>query len=295
MSEAPSTIDWKALNCPPGSVVGLRLGGTPSSVSLLLDVMQSGRIAFPINPRFPEAYVREILDTVGCSTLLDAPAFPSSKPCEALRFVGGVTVPDVLAPAVLVLTSGSSGAPKAAALSMANLLASARAANANMPLGRDDGWLLSLPLFHVAGLGVLFRCIESGAALIHPEPGLPLLEQVRQRGVTHVSLVATQLYRLLQEPGGAETLRNLKGILCGGSAFPPALLYHAAREGLPLCMSYGMTETAAQCCATGPGEGRDAWQTSGRPLAPDTVRIIDDRMIGCVAMRCSSDTGTTAS
>jgi O-succinylbenzoic acid--CoA ligase len=274
-----NTPDWNALSCPPGSVVALRLAPTVPSVNLLLATINSGRIAFPVSPRFPDSYLHEILNDLGCTTLLETPPSEASEPRKAPRLSGALAATLPHTPSILVLTSGSSGPPKAAALSMENLHAAARAANANMPLGPGDGWLLSLPLFHVAGLGVVFRCLDSGATLIYPEPGLPLLERLRQPGVTHVSLVATQLYRLLQEPGGADTLRNLKGILCGGSACPPALLDHAAQEALPLCMSYGMTETAAQCCATRTGEGREAWQTSGRPLTPDTLRISDDTMI----------------
>ncbi len=267
-----------------GSVVATMLPATREHAALLLTLAERGTLAFPVNPKFPADYLLKILKQVGCNVLVsDGDVAPQLKEAG----IGRLHSSDLAAPtdlslhlkcggshsAFLVLTSGSSGTPKAAALSLDNLVCAAERSNRNIPLGPGDGWLLSLPLFHVAGLGVLFRCITSGAEVVLPRSGDSLLASIQRPEVTHVSLVATQPYRLLNEAGGAEALRGLKAILCGGSAMPPALLEQAAREGLPLHTSYGMTETSAQITATRSGEGLEAWQSSGSPLAPDTVSI----------------------
>jgi O-succinylbenzoic acid--CoA ligase len=159
-------------------------------------------------------------------------------------------------------------------LSLRNHLESARASNANIPLESDDTWLLSLPLHHVAGFGVLFRCLMAGATISIPPSGATL--QTCISDVTHVSLVARQLAQLLD--AGAP-LNALKAILLGGSAIPAPLIDRAFAAGLSIHTSYGMTETATQIAATPPGATRAQLASSGRPLVPGTIRIADDGRI----------------
>lgn len=278
---------------PPGAVASTALGASRDHAAILLTLIARGCVVFPLNPRFPAPRLGEAMKQAGSRTLIaeDGVAAPDDAEVIHPSQLGGwarlVPTLDGLAklpahaPAVLVLTSGSSGAPKAAALSLGNFSAAARLSARNLPLGPGDGWLLSLPLFHVAGLGILFRCLHSGAEAVYPAPGESLLQAIQRPEVTHVSLVATQLYRLLREPGGRDALRRLKAILCGGSAMPSALMEEAFEAGLPLHTSYGMTETSAQITATAPGEGIEAWRSSGRPLAEGCVRIAADGEI-CV-------------
>jgi len=283
-----ATRDWvarlDAAGIPDTGVVALRLAPSLHTLLLLLALLRSGRIVLPLNPRFPDAYVCKVLADAGCDTLVSDTCLESLEGVRQIALADFTTASsahttssqsrlDGDAPAVLVLTSGSSAAPKAAALSLRNLQSAATASNANIPLVPGDGWLLSLPLFHVAGLGVVFRCMQAGASVVLPEPGVSLRDALANPAVTHASLVATQLYRLLRDNGGAQLLRSKKALLCGGSAFPPSLLDAAAEASLPLHLSFGMTETAAQICATRAGESRDAWHSAGHPLTPGTVRI----------------------
>jgi len=99
----------------------------------------------------------------------------------------------------LIFTSGSSGSPKVVAHRLRNHFANAQ--GSIVPITAHDGWLLSLPLFHVGGLAILFRCFLAGACVVLPDPALPLTALLQQAPITHLSLVPTQLYRLLQQPG----------------------------------------------------------------------------------------------
>ncbi|HEY5999722.1 MAG TPA: o-succinylbenzoate--CoA ligase, partial [bacterium] len=173
-------------------------------------------------------------------------------------------IPD--APATIVFTSGSTGAPKAALHSFANHWASAVGSNRNIPLRPGDRWLLSLPLWHVGGLAVIFRCLQGGAAVVLADRDQPLADAILVRGITHVSLVATQLFRLLGDARGREALRSLKAALLGGGPVAAPLLDEAARLGARLVTSYGSTETASQAAATRPGDPPEALRTAGRPL-----------------------------
>lgn len=254
-------------------------------VNLLLQLLVRGCTVFPLNPRLPISRLYNTLCYAGCHTIIARQGVTYMQGIKRFHpdelrdwsrapfIIEGLAQCSLSAPCLLVLTSGSSGDPKAAALSLGNFQAAAEYSARNIPLGPGDGWLLSLPLFHVAGLGIVFRCLYSGAKVVYPATGETLLQSIQRPEVTHVSLVATQLYRLLREPGGKEALRRLKAILCGGSAMPPALMEEAAEAGLPLHTSYGMTETTAQITATAPGEGIEAWRSSGRPLCEGTVQI----------------------
>ena len=109
-------------------------------------------------------------------------------------------------PATVVFTSGSSGAAKAVVHSTANHLYSAAGSAANIPLAADDAWLVALPLSHVAGLSILFRTLSAGACALFADSGaLHSTDSPAARllpAATHVSLVETQLRRLLQIPNG---------------------------------------------------------------------------------------------
>ena len=181
--------------------------------------------------------------------------------------------------ATVVFTSGSSGAAKAVVHSTANHLYSAAGSAANIPLGREDTWLVALPLSHVAGLSILFRTLSAGACALFAEGGafrdvddpaarlLPV--------ATHMSLVQTQLRRLLQIPRWQALTPRLRAVLIGGSALSTALLRQARDQGLPVCASYGCTEMASQVATTRPGD-RDETFTAARILPHRKAAIAAD-------------------
>ncbi|MCC6489993.1 MAG: o-succinylbenzoate--CoA ligase [Candidatus Hydrogenedentes bacterium] len=186
-----------------------------------------------------------------------------------------IGAPDLSLPGTIIFTSGSSAEPKAALHTCAQHSYSALASNENIVIEPGDCWLLSLPLFHVSGLGILFRSAWAGGAVAVPEQGEPLDEAIKRYGVTHVSLVATQLFRLLHTRSGKEALASLKAILVGGGAVPGSLVREAHRQRLPLFTTYGLTEMASQVTTTRPWDPLEVLLTSGRPLRPDTIRVSD--------------------
>ncbi len=146
--------------------------------------------------------------------------------------------------ATLTFTSGSTGLPKAVAHSASNHLHSASGLLSWMPFDISDSWLLSLPLFHISGLAIVWRWLLSGATLVLPtEEGL--LNDLS--GVTHASLVPTQLQRILAS-GDASRLA-LKRILLGGSVIPTELTDEAKENGIECWLGYGMTEMSSTVTA----------------------------------------------
>ena len=180
-------------------------------------------------------------------------------------------------PATVVFTSGSSGAAKAVLHSTANHLYNAAGSSANIPLGPDDAWLVALPLSHVAGLSILFRTLSAGACALFAESGAfhdaddPAARLLP--AATHVSLVETQLRRLLQIPGWQALTGRLRAALIGGSALSGPLLRQARDQGLPVCASYGCTEMASQVATTRPGDPDETF-TAARVL-PHRKAAID--------------------
>ena len=137
------------------------------------------------------------------------------------------------APAVVVLTSGTTARPKGVVLSGAALAASADAWLAALPPA--TGWLLALGLGHVAGLGVLWRAVAAGVPIRLVDAADPAAQLEALRGappVSHVSLVPAQLARLLDAAGGAPPPATLRAVLLGGGAIPAALVDARARRRL---------------------------------------------------------------
>ena len=117
------------------------------------------------------------------------------------------------------------------------------------------------------------RCALAGAAVAVPEPKAPLGDALRRYGITHSSMVATQLWRLLRDEGAA--VDSLKAVLLGGSAIPSALLDAAVGRALPVHTTYGLTEMASQVTTTPPGASRALLATSGRLLPHRALRLTE--------------------
>jgi len=175
----------------------------------------------------------------------------------------------------IVHTAGSTGSPKGVIHTWGNHLSSAVGSNRNIVLGYGDRWLLNLPIYHVGGLSILFRCWAAGAEVALPNRDESLVDAIRRLQPTHISLVPTQLYRLLRSELRDRDLRCLKAVLIGGAAANPTLVREAHSLGLPLFMSYGSTEMASQITTTRPGADLEELLTSGRPLEGREVTIDD--------------------
>jgi O-succinylbenzoic acid--CoA ligase len=286
-----------------GDRVALLLPPGPAYPALLLSLLRVGSVAAPLSTRIPESTLPHLLGRIGCRRLIsgghgaravsggietiDAAELGAGTPLDRsaksssrqIRPGGSEVAPppfDPAADATIVFTSGSTGIPKAALHTFENHRASAAGANRNLPLQPGDRWLLSLPLWHVGGLAVVFRCLLGGAAIAVAGEGEPLADALLGLGATHVSLVATQLYRLLREERGRAALRGLKAALLGGGPAPDALVEDAVRSGVRLVASYGSTEMSSQATATRPGGPPGSLRTSGRPLAFRELAVAAD-------------------
>ncbi|MCK5861762.1 MAG: AMP-binding protein, partial [Candidatus Hydrogenedentes bacterium] len=187
------------------------------SCIMLWTLFRMGAVACPVNPLLPRKNLDAVMAVLEpqwvCHPAESAAACPVFQRLECFDEEGterGSTFFFTAGrDAAVVMTSGSSGTPRLAIHSFENYMQGAIAANRNMPVVPGDRWLLSLPLFHVAGLAVLFRCALAGAAVVVPEADMSFEEALIQSCATQVSLVPTQLYRLLKSATSTEMLRSM--------------------------------------------------------------------------------------
>ena len=173
-------------------------------------------------------------------------------------------------PTFLLQTSGSTTHPKLVVHSLNTLLASAEASKHNIPFQIGDRWLLSLALWHIGGLAIFFRALCGGATVIVPDSAHTLAENIHRHHITHLSVVALQLQRILDSQ---IDVSSLKHVLVGGGPIPEVLIQSARHANIPVYTTYGMTELGSQLCTTGPNASLKELTTAGRPLKGWSIKI----------------------
>ncbi len=178
--------------------------------------------------------------------------------------------------AAILFTSGTTGKPRGAVLTRAALLASADASAANLGWRDDDCWLLCMPIARVGGLSILTRCLAARrcVALAPAFDAQAFPDWIAQQRITLASVVPTMLSRVLDAHPQWTSPPQLRAVLVGGDAATPRLLARAALRGLPIVITYGLTESCSQLCLT-PYAGRfdPAGFGDGKPLPGVDLRI----------------------
>jgi o-succinylbenzoate---CoA ligase len=241
-------------NRPLHAVLVDRAG--PRLLELLAAALDgSGPAIAPVDAALPPARLAELLAVLGPGSVEDADGVITPfRPAQGQGAADGT--------AVIVGTSGSTGVPKGVELSAAALLHSAQASLARVGAQPGERWLCCLPASHIAGIQVLVRSLVSGTGPVLAERADA--QTVAGCGCAHVSLVPTQLRRLLDTP---EVLAGFSSVLLGGAAAPAGLLAAARAARIPVMTTYGMTETCGGCVY------------DGVPLDGVQVRIGDDERI----------------
>ncbi|OKP05576.1 o-succinylbenzoate--CoA ligase [Xenorhabdus eapokensis] len=261
---------------------GVLLRGKNSAELLLcyLAALRCGARALPLNPQLPDRLLVELLPHLNMDYGVDFTDSPSlAIQVKELEWQQKFPVKhndwlksnllglwESQRPASMILTSGSSGLPKAAVHSIGAHLASAQGILSCMDFQPDDSWLLSLPLFHVSGQGILWRWLQTGATLVLRD--LQPLDRALS-GCTHASLVPTQLWRLLEQPCNYPL--TLKEVLLGGAMIPTSLTQRAEELGIRCWCGYGLTEMASTVCA----KRADGLPGVGNPLPGKSIRLVE--------------------
>ena len=183
--------------------------------------------------------------------------------------------------AAIIHTSGTAGEPRGVVLTRSALLASAQASAANLGWEPGDVWMLCMPLARVGGLSILTRALSARrcVALTAGFDAGRFPDWLARHDVSLASLVPTMLTQVLDAHPDWTAPARLRAVLLGGAAASPKLLARAAARRLPIVVTYGLTETCSQVCAT-PFEARFEASTcgAGLPLPGIGVRVRDGRI-----------------
>ncbi len=195
--------------------------------------------------------------------------------------------------AVLLFTSGTTGAPKAALLRHKHLVSYILATVEFGSAAEDEATLVSVPPYHVAGIAAILSSVYSGRRIVQ----LPnfsakdWLERARQERVTHAFVVPTMLARILETLGDTQdaNLPSLRALSYGGGKMPLPVIERAMQlfPNTAFTNAYGLTETSSTVAVLGPEEHRSAAASDdprlrarlgsvGRPLPNLEVQIRDE-------------------
>lgn len=228
----------------PGDRIAILHPPSVELICLIFAVLRLGACPCLINLRLPPAQIEAQIAQIAPKLWISS--FPWDL--SPLKTPKACPVPG----SILLFTSGSTGTPKIAVLSLKSLIANAAH---SIPLEMGDRYLLSLPLYHVGGLGILLRCVLKRATLV--------LEK-NDPEITHLSFVPTQMYR------ASPVYKNLKCVLLGGapiSHIPPKL---------PIFATYGLTEMGSMVFAQKNPIQKEGLFYLKDPLPQRKVRIAED-------------------
>jgi len=256
------------------ATVAVELRPGPRFVILLHALMKLGAVVCPLHPRLPAAEREAELERTNPILVVSSPA-DLTGPEADLPLLGEH---DLNAIHCRVLTSGTTGRPRPVGLTYGNHLWSAVGSAFNLGMEPSDRWLCCLPLNHVAGLSIVMRSVIYGTtAVVHDGFDTErVAESLEGDGVTLISVVATQLRRLLE--AGVDLL-PLRAVLVGGGPVPVDVLEEAIGRGATVVQTYGMTETASQVTTLAPADATRKLGSAGRPLLTTHLRIEDGEIL----------------
>ncbi|WP_432168342.1 long-chain-fatty-acid--CoA ligase [Streptomyces sp. bgisy031] len=295
-------VAWlHSLGVRPGDRVALMLPNVTQFPVLYHGILRAGGIVVPMNPLLKEREIAYYLEDAGARVLFGwhevtgqaqaaadrartrlIPVEPAGF-TERLAAFEPVTAPAERAAsdtAVILYTSGTTGRPKGAELTHANLMHNAEVSVDLFRLAEDDVAFGGLPLFHTFGQTCgMNAALAAGATLtllprFEPGAALDLLERDR---VTVMIGVPTMYTALLNRPGRTDhDLRALRVAVSGGASLPVEVLrgFEAAFDCVVL-EGYGLTETSPVAAFNHPDRTRKAGSI-GTAIAGAEIRVVDE-------------------
>ncbi len=269
----------------PGHRIAVADGITQRHVALHAQARSEGWTLIPLNTRRTPEGMAAQAEALGAQMLVCGPDHwevweASTLPGVALHADGGVdeqrgTVPDPSGEPgyhVVLETSGTTRDPRPVTITDAMLAAHAKGASDRLEQTPTSAWLLCIPLFHIGGVSLVDRCQRDHLRLELLPKFTPKAFMDKVERVTHVSLVPTQLRRIVREKHRAPP--GLRCVLLGGDRCPPDLFEDALELGWPVWPTYGLTECCGQVTTATPDEANRRRGTVGRPIPGVHVRIV---------------------
>lgn len=241
-------------------LVALDIAANDAFVAHVIEIWASGAAVLPLDQRLSHADKSDLLQLLGAHEVIDS----SGR--------SGLTTGRELEPgdALVIATSGSTGAPKGVVHTHSSIAASSNASLTRLQGSSSDHWLACLPLAHIGGFSVVSRALACGAALtVLPDSDPETVAAAIRAGSNRTSLVPTLLGRV--------DVSAFQTVLIGG-ARPPA------DRPTNVIATYGLTET-------GSGVVYDGWALDGVELS---IGVDDEVLVrGPMLMRGYRDGTTT--
>ncbi len=277
VDEAAAWLTWKDTGYQRGDRVCLLPSNLYISTLLVYAAARIGLTLVLLNTRLTDAELDDQAALIGESGYWDTPRTTVEDwHDKSLQKYEAQPLLDLDSTAAILFTSGTSGTPKAAQLTYGNFYASALASADRLGVRPEDRWLLCLPLYHVGGLSILYRSVIHGTTVVIPRENSieSIMSTIQHDQISHISLVPTQLYRIIQ--AGFVPPPSLKLILLGGAAASPELLKMAADRQIPVATTYGLTEATSQVATMLPDAVRRKLGSVGKAISGTRVRVVDE-------------------
>lgn len=202
-------------------------------------------------------------DSAGDAPCAEAGGLPRGGPSRALA---------------MLETSGTTGVSRCALLGPEAFRASAHATDLRLGRVPGDRWLLSLPFSHVGGFAIVIRSLLTKKAIVsigetRPFDPEAIIRAIDRDRITLLSLVPTMLHGLLRRTPAWRPHGGVRAILVGGAPVSPSLLLESRERGLPVLVTYGLTEACSQVSSVRPGTPPDPSEGCGPPIEGIELRI----------------------
>ncbi len=283
-----STISYlDTLEISKNEYVGVLSNNSPEFVVLIFSLWLIDAIPVLINNRLLESEISELLSVSGCkrifisneltskysSSVVDKIIFPFDNLSIKNDIYFNINLDNI---ALVIFTSGSTGKPKGVEITFTNLVQSALIGNQYFAHQENDRWLASLPFYHIGGFSIIIRTFLLGATLIFPESLdiKHLANAINNIHPTHVSLVSTQLKRLIES--GISPNKELRRVLLGGGFIESSLIESAIQNGWNVAKSFGATETCSFVSVLTPDQFFNRRESAGKALPPNEILILDE-------------------
>ncbi|MFG1710277.1 long-chain fatty acid--CoA ligase [Nonomuraea sp. M3C6] len=280
-----------ALDVGRGDRVAFLGVNQPSMVETFFAAGLRGAAFVPLNARLARPELRFILEDAQAAVVVlgegqDGDGLPGrhirAADYEELLATGSpepidepVSQGDVC---LIMYTSGTTGRPKGAMLTHANLTWNTVNLLVDVPLAHDEVTLISAPLFHIAALAqtLIPTVLKGGRAILEPSFDVDrTYDLIEAERVTVMFGVPSMFNFLTRSPRWERAdLSSLRHLLCGGAPVPEPLIRIYQDRGLTFLQGYGMTETAPGALFLGSEHSIAKAGSAGVPCFFSDVRLV---------------------
>jgi long-chain acyl-CoA synthetase len=273
----------RAAGLRPGQVLVSAAGNHPGFVALMVACRVLDLVLAPVDAGATVPEIDLLAERLGAAALVLAAEAATSRGGPAIALGDGLAVvaldrpvQSVTGAAVLKLTSGSTGVPKAAITTEAQLIADATQIIAGMRIGPGDTQMAAIPLSHSYGMSVvLMPLLLQGTAIVMRESFVPAqlpLDAIACRARVFAG-VPFMFQHFLAQPPPDGWPQGLRTLISAGARLPvETRLAFAAAFGVKIHSFYGTTETGG--IAYDADDEIDGADTVGRPLPGVTIRYV---------------------